>query len=222
MNVPPDSALWKNSSSVTSRGLGVVRDEDQLDRAVLGRDELVEQEEVAPGEVLLHRVHRARGVHDAHHHRVRLVAHVGDHVAVGEILGVERDAGASRRGMCGVARRVEAARVAAWWRGCAARARAPCAACRAGCGCRPGGSPLRFAVRAAAILRSALRSRSGQLEILEHDLDQLLERDVGLVEVLARLVAGLVPARACLLALADHLAGSVSPSPWPTPGALSP
>src|SRR2546428_11347490 len=47
----------------------------------------------------------------------------------------------------------------------------------------------------------------GQLEILEHDLDQLVERDVGLVIVDARTIAGLAVALplAILAGLADHL-----------------
>ena len=54
-------------------GFGVMGDEDDLDVAVLGADELVEQEEKAARQVLLHGVHRARGVHDADHHRVGLL-----------------------------------------------------------------------------------------------------------------------------------------------------
>ena len=44
-----------------------------------------------------------------------------------------------------------------------------------------------------------------ELEILEHDLDQLLERDVGLVVVDPRLIAGASRSVAVLLRLADHL-----------------
>ena len=50
----------------------------------------------------------------------------------------------------------------------------------------------------------------GQLEILEHDLDQFVERDVGLVVVDAGPVAGLAVAfaLAVLAGLADDLAGA--------------
>src|SRR5439155_26693966 len=44
-----------------------------------------------------------------------------------------------------------------------------------------------------------------ELEVLEHDVDQLLERDVGLVVVAARLIARPVLALAVLLRLADDL-----------------
>ena len=64
----------------------------------------------------------------------------------------------------------------------------------------------------------------GQFEILEHDLDQLLQRNVGLVVVHAGPVAGLVLALALALlpVLPTTWPGWLSPSPWPTPGAFSP
>src|SRR5262245_16643524 len=71
--------------------LGVVRDEDDLDVLVLRADELEEEEEEAPGEVLLHGVHGPRGVHDADDDRVRFLADVRDDVAVDEVVLVERE-----------------------------------------------------------------------------------------------------------------------------------
>ena len=73
-------------------------------------------------------------------------------------------------------------------------------------------------------LAQRLALEVGQLEVLEHDVDELLERDVGLVVVDAGLVAGLVlavPCPACA-ALPTTWPGCESPSPWPTPGVLSP
>ena len=92
MNVPPDSPLWKNSSSLTSVGFGMVGDEDDLDVAVLRGDELVEQEEEGAREILLHRVHRSRRIHDADHDGVRLAFLFGNDVAIGQVVVVEREA----------------------------------------------------------------------------------------------------------------------------------
>src|ERR1700676_4348866 len=58
-------------------GLRMMRDENDFDVAVAGRDELVEQEEETAREVLLHRVHRARGAHDAGPGRIRFLANIG-------------------------------------------------------------------------------------------------------------------------------------------------
>ena len=56
MNVPPDSALVEELVLGDLARLPVtVRDEHQLDRPVLGAMKLVEQEEVAARQVLLHR-----------------------------------------------------------------------------------------------------------------------------------------------------------------------
>src|SRR5256885_854466 len=56
-------------------------------------------------------------------------------------------------------------------------------------------------------LAEGLALQVGELQVLEHNVDQLLQRDVGLVVVAAGLVPGLVLALAGLLGLADHLAG---------------
>src|SRR5262249_29165504 len=55
-------------------------------------------------------------------------------------------------------------------------------------------------------LTQGLSLEVGKLQILEHDVDELLERDVGLVVVRARLIAGLVLAAALRSCLADDLA----------------
>src|SRR6184192_1502006 len=206
MNVPPDSPLWKNSSSVLAR-LGVVRDEDDLHVAVLGADELVEEEEEAARQVLLHCVHGPRGVHDAHDDGVRLPLHVGHHVAVDQVVlvegealagGPERDLGRGLEGGLGV--------------GVAAR-ELPLDALADGAALVEADTDADLAVALALgepvgldlAQRLALEVR--QLEVLEHDVDQLFQRDVGLVVVASGLVAGLVLALAGMLRLADHLPG---------------
>ena len=64
----------------------------------------------------------------------------------------------------------------------------------------------------------------GQLEILEHDVDQLVERDLGLVVVEpgARCRPGPGPCLALAAREPTTWPGSVLPSPVPTPPALSP
>jgi hypothetical protein len=185
--------------------LGVVADEHQLDVLVLGADELEQQEEEAAREVLLHAVHGARGVHDADHHRVGLLAGILHQALVGQILAPEREALLAvlgqRRGTRG-RRRL----------GGGGRDLAPDA--------RLGGAPAiemhaHAGLAIALALGDALRHHLpedltlhvGELEILEHDLDQLLERDVGLVEVEARLVARAPGTLAALRRLAYDLPG---------------
>ncbi len=56
-------------------------------------------------------------------------------------------------------------------------------------------------------LAEGLALQVRELQVLEHNVDQLFQRDVGLVVVAAGLVAGLVLALAGLLRLADHLPG---------------
>src|SRR5438093_7071532 len=187
--------------------LGVVRDEDDLHVAVLGADELVEEEEETARQVLLHGVHGPGGVHDAHHDGVRLPLHVGHHVAADQIVlvegealagGPERDLGRGLEGGLGV--------------GVAAR-ELPLDALADGAALVEADTDADLAVALALgepvgldlAQRLALQVR--QLEVLEHDVDQLLQRDVGLVVVGAGLVAGLVLALAGVLRLADHLAG---------------
>src|SRR5271163_3815892 len=72
-------------------GLRMVSDEDDFDVAVAGRDELVEQEEEAAREVLLHRVHRARSIHDANDGGVGFLANVGLQMLVAQIVLMERE-----------------------------------------------------------------------------------------------------------------------------------
>ena len=182
-------------------------DEDDLDVPVLRADELVEQEEEAPGEVLLHRVHRAGRVHDADHDGVRLLLHVGDHVPVGEVVLVEREAplGAAHgrhRGLSGVFPVAPQARGGELAAHPLAR-RAPLVEPDADA---DGAIALALRDPVGFQLAQRLAFEVGQLEVLEHDVDQLLERDVGLVVVGAWLVPGLVLALAGLLGLADHLA----------------
>src|SRR5262249_24099724 len=161
--------------------------------------------EEAPREILPHRVHRAGRVHQAEDHRVRLLARVRDHVPVDQVVVVEREAPRRLRFRRG--RRVEAVADAML------DDRHPAA------GALPGGAPLVEADAGGgpAVAPSLGQPEGpdlapgpapggGQLEVLEHDVDQLLERDVGLVVVGARLVAGLVLAGALGAGLADYLA----------------
>ena len=177
-------------------GLGVVGDEDDFDVAVLGADELVEQEEEAARQILLHRVHRARGVHDAQHHGVGLLAHVGDQMLEGQVVVVERETPLLVLGAVGLARRHHALdprphRAAL----VEALANADLAVALA-LGGALGGD-----------LAQALAFEVGELEVLEHQVDELVEADVGLVVVDARAVAGAVRlALAVALLAADHLA----------------
>src|ERR1700732_2081208 len=78
--------------------LGVMPDENDLDIAVARRNELIEQEEEAAREVLLHRVHRARGVHDADDDGVGLLARVGLDVLVAQVALMKRETLAHPRG----------------------------------------------------------------------------------------------------------------------------
>src|ERR1700722_8083913 len=73
-------------------GLRMMRDEDDFDVAIAGRNELVEQEEEAAREVLLHRVHRARGVHDTDDGGVGFLADVGFEMLVAQVVLMEREA----------------------------------------------------------------------------------------------------------------------------------
>src|SRR5271168_4312877 len=70
--------------------LGMMANKDDFDVAVTGRDKLIEQEEEASSEILLHRVHRARGVHDAENGGVGILARVGFEMLVTEIVFMER------------------------------------------------------------------------------------------------------------------------------------
>src|SRR2546426_347085 len=184
--------------------LGVVRDEDDLHVAVLGADELEEEEEEAARQVLLHGVHGARGVHDAHHDGVRLPLHVGHHVAVDQIVLVEGEAVRGGR-QHGLGRRLEGVGVAARelplhpLEDGAALVEADAEADRT--------VALALGEPVGLDLAEGLALQVRELQVLEHNVDQLLQRDVGLVVVAAGLVPGLVLALAGLLGLADHLAG---------------
>src|SRR5579871_6656466 len=186
-------------------GLGVMRDEDDFDVAVAGRDELVKQEEEAAREILLHRVHRARGVHDANDGRVRFLADVGLEMLVTQIILMERKTTLVAVGILG---RFEPLGFAAMLR----RQHALDALTRRAPLVQPHADAdvaitlaLGETVRLDFAQRAPFEIR--QFEILEHDLDQLVERDVGLVVVNARTIAGLAVALslAVLAGLADHL-----------------
>src|SRR5262249_30411715 len=69
---------------------GMMGDKNDLDVAVLGTDELVQQEKKAARQVLLHRVHRPRGIHNADYYGIRLGAHVGHHMPVDHVVLMKR------------------------------------------------------------------------------------------------------------------------------------
>src|SRR3989454_5037141 len=184
--------------------LGVVRDEDDLHVAVLGADELVEEEEEAARQVLLHGVHGARGVHDAHHDGVRLPLHVGHHVAVDQIVLVEGEAVRGGR-QHGLGRRLEGGGVTA--RELPLHPLADGAALVEADADADRPVALVLGEPVGLDLAEGLALQVRELQVLEHNVDQLLQRDVGLVVVTAGLVPGLVLALAGLLGLADHLAG---------------
>jgi hypothetical protein len=68
--VPPVSVAHGRSLLVDLLRLGVVADEDDVDLLVVPRQEQVQQDEEALGQVLARLVHRARHVHQAEHHRL--------------------------------------------------------------------------------------------------------------------------------------------------------
>src|SRR5262249_27889500 len=147
----------------------------------------------------------ARGVHEAEHHGVGLLAHVGDHVAVDQIVVVEREA--LRTGRLGGGWRVKPTDPAMLRR----RHLAPRTFAGGASFVEPDADadgaislPLRHPERFDLTQRLALEI--GELEVLEHDVDELLERDVGLIVVGAGLIPRLVLAGALRAGLADHLA----------------
>src|SRR5271165_2001701 len=73
-------------------GFGMMPDENDFDIAIARGNELIEQEEEAAREVLLHGVHRARGIHDAYNHGVGLLARVGLDMLVAQVALMERKA----------------------------------------------------------------------------------------------------------------------------------
>src|ERR1019366_3584074 len=224
-------------------GLGVMRDENDFDVAVARRDELIEQEEEAARQVLLHRVHRARRIHDADYRGVRLLLGVDLDVLIAQIVLMEREAAMDAL-ECGAGRSRERLFVkpAFFERGFIERAFN--IGIEFAVGLRSfqrarhrvvalvgrehahhallGGAPLvqpdadadlavAFAPRRVIGLDFAQRAalEVGQFEILEHDLDQFLERDVGLVVIDAGPVAGVFVAFAgtVLAGFAEDLPG---------------
>src|SRR5216683_2991524 len=223
-----------------------MRDENDFHVAVAGRDELVEQEEEATREILLHRVHRARGIHDANDGGVGLFLGVDFDVLVAQVVLVEREAaldalerGRSRGRESFVVEQafdelafIELVQFAVVGRDIAislrrgerARGRIIALVGRQHAHyALLGGAALvepdadadlavAFAARRIVGLDFAQRAafEVRQFEVLEHDLDQFLEGDVGLVVIDAGAIAGLLVAfaGAVLAGLADHLAGA--------------
>src|SRR5208282_1159110 len=149
---------------------------------------------------------RARSVHDADHDGVGLLAGLDFDVTVAQVVLMEREA----------ARLPRLHRIGRLGAGFLDARKLPHHALL-------GGAPLvepdadsdvAIALALARALGLDLAQRApfeiGQLQVLEHDFDQLLERDVGLVIIDAGAVAGLVVALAgaALADFADHLAGA--------------
>src|SRR5262249_6131473 len=151
-----------------------------------------------------HRVHRARGVHDADDDGVGLLAHVGDQVAVGEVVVVERKAAL----VAVLLYLLAVLQLAPARRHHALDPRAHRTALV---------EALAEAVLAIAValgrtlgrnLAQLLAFEIGELEILEHQIDELVEPDVGLVIIDAGPIAGAVRTPLALPLLpADDLAG---------------
>src|SRR5262245_16468167 len=79
-------------------GLGVMRDEDDFDVFVARAQKSIEEKKEAPRQVFLHRVHGARGVHDAEDHGVRLAAGLRYGMVVAQVILVKRESLAMQGG----------------------------------------------------------------------------------------------------------------------------
>ena len=88
---PAGFALMEKFFLGNLAGFGMMCDEDDLDILIPGAKELIEKEKEAPGEVFLHRVHGAGGVHDAEHDGVGFVARIRDGVMIAQIVHVKRE-----------------------------------------------------------------------------------------------------------------------------------
>src|ERR1039458_5176487 len=82
----------------------MMRDENNFDVAVARRDELIQQEEEAARQVLLHGVHRARRIHDADYRGVRFLLGVDLNVLVAQVVLMEWEAAMDAL-ECGAGRR---------------------------------------------------------------------------------------------------------------------
>src|SRR5581483_11449433 len=174
---------------------GVVRDEDDLDVLILRADEAVKEKEKTPREILLHRVHRSGRVHDANHDCIRLAADLRDGMAVDEVVSMKRKALRPQREGVGALHGFLALD---------ARDRRPPLV--------EADADAFLAVAFALVelldlhLPKMLALEVGELQVLEHHVDQLVEGDVGLVIIDAGAIAGLL-AVAPLFAFTDHLSG---------------
>src|SRR5665213_882042 len=187
-------------------GLRVMRDKDDFHVAITGRDELVKQEEEAAREVLLHRVHRARSVHDADHRCVRFLADVSLEMLVAQVVLMEREATLFLTVEC--LGRFETLRFTPML-----RCQNPFDALTRSAPFVETNADADVAITLAlgkAIGRNLAKSTTlqvRQFEILEHDLDQFVERDVGLVVIDAGAIASLALALALTVfaRFADYL-----------------
>src|SRR5215469_10125772 len=71
-------------------GLGMVCDEDDFHVAVARRNELIEQEEETPRQILLHRIHRTGRIHHADYDRIRIFAGVELDMLIAQIVLMKR------------------------------------------------------------------------------------------------------------------------------------
>src|SRR3990172_5390409 len=175
--------------------LGVVSDEYDLDVLIFGAKELVEEKKETPRQVLFHGVHGARGVHDAKDHCIGLAPNVAHGMSLREIVLVKR----------------EASRL----KGDDFFSLGGLPALDPGAGCAPlvEADPdpffpvaLTFVLLLDFDFPQVFPLQIGQLEILEHDLDEFFQGDIGLIII----PPGLIPGAAVLpslFAFADDLTG---------------
>src|SRR5262245_52677978 len=71
---------------------GMMTDEDKLNVAVFRTHKLIEEKKEVAGEILLHRIHRARHIHDAKHNSVGFRSSVGHHMPVDHVVFTEGEA----------------------------------------------------------------------------------------------------------------------------------
>src|SRR5262245_4571346 len=73
-------------------GLGVVGDKYDFHVLISGAEELIKEEEKASSEILFHRIHGPRSVHDAQHDGVGFIARLSYRVVITKVILMKRKA----------------------------------------------------------------------------------------------------------------------------------
>ncbi len=170
-------------------GFALMCNKDDLHLIITRADELVEQKEEASGQILLQAVHRARRVHDADDDRVAFLARLVDQTAVSQILLAKRKAGLAfiMFGQIGLVLTINE------WQ---ALSDPPPNLRLDGTFAIEMHTNAGLAVTLALTrplsegLLEDLPLHIGEFQILEHDVDQLVDRDLRLVDILTRMIAG--------------------------------